>query len=170
MPDVFKAMLHKGRRKGISVIECIILMIIVGVAFGAIFTTAAWAQRSYTSSKQGKASRELLFSWVQKFESLWSPSPGDIPAKLYEDAMIASESVAEMMNGSSPTGSGIGIGAYRETRINGFTVRATNRGLRDERLLVLEINISTGNKTWVNLQRGYNRYSNETVSDDVVGA
>jgi len=147
------------RRKGISIVECIILMVVLGLTIGAIFTTMAWAQKSYAFGKQDKESRELFFSWVQSFESLWRPNHEDSDPKI-EDAV---EAVAIKMNGTYYGG---------VSRIGVYTVTATDRTPASEvrKRLVLEITIRTAGRRdpWVRLNRSFNWFSNETVSDDVV--
>jgi hypothetical protein len=135
-----------------SIVECLILMIVVGVTFGAIFSTMGWATKSYAFGKQDKESRELLFSWVQTFESLWPNA--------YSDENYAIEAVSKMLGGTW-TGS--------EARIGGFILTVVNRGFVDGRL-ELDIAIRTGDskKNLVNVRRNYNSFSNETVSDDAV--
>jgi len=158
MPDVFKVTFHKTRRKGVGIIECIILMIIVGVTFGAIFTTMAWSQGSYIFSKQDKVSRELFFSWVQAFESTWSPERKDTDTVKMTKATSAIEAVARALNGTYS-----GETAY----IGSFIVRVS-LGSINNGTLPLRINIRSGGKTLVDLERSFNAFSNETVSDDAI--
>ena len=167
MPDV-SVKFYETRRKGIGIVECLILMIILGITFVAIFTTMEWAQRSYAFSRQDKESRELLFSWMQKFESVWDPKydhknpPTD--ADQSAEAMDAIDTVTEMFGGTV-----IGYaGLVRTAHIGGFTVRVENMGLDSEKLK-LRLTIRSPEKVWVEIDRSYNRYSNETVSDDTVG-
>jgi hypothetical protein len=135
-----------------GITECLILMVVVGVTFGAIFSVMAAATRSYAFSKQDKDSRELFFSWVQTFESLWPD--------VYDDPDDAIEAAAPMFGGTWVDG---------KARIGGFILKADNLGLSDGKL-VLRITIQAGDsgKTLVDLKNSYNSFSNETVSDDAV--
>ena len=154
MPAVFQVKFHKTKRKGVGIIESIILMVIVGVTFGAIFSTIVWAQRSHAFSRQNKESRELFFNWVQSFESMY-PHPTMTVSHL-------SEAIAEMLNGTYENGT---------ARIGYFTVTATEKSLVDG-VLVLGINIRTtggDRKVWVDLDRAFNSFSNEPVPDVVEG-
>jgi len=159
MLDDFQVMFYKTRRKGIGIVECLILMLILGVAFSAIFITMGWAQRSHATSRHDRESRELLFSWVDVFESLWQPSIEDTPAELINKGNRAVEDVAIVMNGTSNNG---------VAQIGAFTVRATPT-VNDGRL-VLGITISSAGRRapWVVLERSFNVFCNDTVSDDVV--
>ena len=155
MPDVFSA-LHKTRRKGIGIIETIILMVVLGITFGAVFTTLEWAQRSHAFSRHDRESRELLFSWVQNFEAVW-PS-------LEPDVGNAIRIVSAMMGGSVPTVSGV----THTAQLGLFTVAAQDMG-QSNGARELRIVISGGrNAPWVELNRRFNMFSSETVSDDVV--
>jgi hypothetical protein len=151
-----------------GIMECLILIVVVGLTFGAIFSTMAWATKSYVFSKQDKESRELLFSWIQTFESLWPGDydvdpdvdypPGEVPG-LDDAAEVASNILG---------GTWVG-GETREARIGGFTLTAVDSGTSGGRL-ELRVAIQTGDtkKTLVDLRRNYNAFSNDTVSDDKV--
>ena len=159
MPNVFQFAFHKTRRKGVGIVECLILMIIVGITFSAIFATMAWSQRSYIFSKQDKESRELLFSWVQAFESTWSPERGDSDSVKVNKAAQAIEAVAKALNSKSYSG---GV-----ARIGNFDVTVRLGSLSGGKL-PLKISIRSGGKTWVDLERSFNAFSNETVPDYAV--
>ena len=138
-------------RPGIGLVECLILMVVAGVTFGAMFTTIAWGQRNYAFSIQDKESRELLFSWVQNFESVFPD--------VHDNVNAASTAVAGMMGGTYSNGT---------TRIGGFTITATQNSMNNG-ALVLEISIRTTGerKVWVNLFRSFNTFSNDSVPDVV---
>jgi hypothetical protein len=152
--DVFNVTVQTRRkRKGMGIMECLILMIVVGLTFGAMFTTMAWATRSYASGKQDQESRELLFSWIQTFESLWPNAYGG-------DVDGAIRAASNMLGGTWSNG---------EARIGGFTLTAVDAGLSGGNLeLRVTIRASDSKKTLVDLRRNYNAFSNETVSDDAV--
>jgi hypothetical protein len=145
-------------RKGIGIAECLILILVVGVTLGAIFTTLTWAVKNQSFTREDMACRELLFSWVQNFESLW-------PTRLHprDDVSGAVRAVAGMMNGRWDS-------AKKMARIGPFDVKAEeSRRVNGKMVLKITIRGGGGNgKILVNLERGYNSYSNETVSDDVV--
>jgi hypothetical protein len=127
-------------------------MVVIGVTFSAIFSTMGWATKSYAFSKQDKESRELFFSWIQTFESLW---PGT-----YSDVDDAVEAASSILGGTWAGG---------KTQIGGYTLTAVNSGLSGGSLeMHVIIQVSDSKKTLVNLKRNYNVFSNETVSDDTV--
>jgi hypothetical protein len=137
-----------------GIAECLILMIVVGITFGAIFSTMAWATKSYVFSKQDKDSRELLFSWIQTFESLWPDAYSDV------DEAIKTASV--MLGGTW---------ANNKAQIGGFTLTAAEVGLSGGNLeLHVTIQAEDSKKALVDLRRNYNAFSNETVSDDAVSS
>ena len=148
------------KRKGVSLIEVIILLIVLGVTLGAVFTTMAWGSKSYIFNKQDKESRELLFSWAQTFESLW-PTDETNSNDASSLTSTANEQAQETTRrlGGNVTGT--------RMRIKGYDIAArptaTNNGKID-----LLITISTDQKAVVNLTRSYNIYTTETVSDDVL--
>ncbi|MDR1048999.1 MAG: hypothetical protein LBL51_04520 [Synergistaceae bacterium] len=142
------------KRKGMSITESIILIVVVGITFGALFTVMSWSTKGYAFSKQDNGSRELLFSWIQTFESLW---PGTYGVGGVDDAI---EAAAKLLGGTCKDG---------EARIGGFTLTAENAGLSDG-ILELHVTIRAidSEKNLVDLTRSYNAFSNETVSDDTV--
>ena len=148
------------RREGVSLVEVIFLLIVLSITLGAVFSTMAWAARSYAFGKQDKQSREVLFSWVQTFESMWPTAAYRAnPGSWSSEARGQIQEVGRMM--------GTWDGASNGARIGGYLVTATpsapSTGKMD-----LTITISTGNKTWVEIRRSYNVYSCDTVSDDVL--
>jgi hypothetical protein len=142
-------------RRGIGIVECLILIIVLAVVVGAIFSTLNWSVKNYTFARQGMKGRELLFNWVQAFESQW-PAPGTASP---EDAF---KKVAEALNGRWDSANGL-------IRVNGLTIvpRAGQEvaGRRIINLKIYEGNNTTG-KLIVNLSRSYNIFSSETVSDN----
>ena len=159
MPDDLQVTLYKTRRKGISIIECLILMIILVVSLSAIFITMGWAQRSHATSRNDRESRELLFSWVENFESLWQPGIEDSPGELIDKGNRAVEDVAIRMNGTFNNG---------VAHIGAFTVKATPKVNEGRLVLGISINSSGRRAPWVTLDRSFNVFYIDTVSDDVV--
>jgi hypothetical protein len=139
-----------------GIVECLILIVVVGITFGAIFTTMAAATRSYAFSKQDKESRELLFSWIQTFEALW-PGTYSVPKDKVDDAI---EKTSNMLGGTWSGG---------KTHIRGYILTVADAEVDDGKL-TLHVTIQGGDsrKALVDLTRIYNAFSNETVSDDAV--
>jgi len=158
------------RRKGVSLIEVMILIIVLMVTLGAVFSTMAWANKTYTFGRQDKESRELLFRWVQIFESMWPPTPADDPlwqqpstipaATLTSTAQGRIQRVGNTLGDNSATTNTATIGAYTVTAIP----VASGAGTVD-----ITITIRSHGKTLVrDLVRNYNIYTTDTVSDDVI--
>ena len=147
------------RRKGFGVIECVILTVVLLVSIGAIFATMAAAQRSYTFHKLDRDSRELLFNWVQTFESLWPP-----------DGMAWTSAAASAQANViiQEVGNLLGTYANGVARVGVFTVAAAPGALSNGSIS-LNVTIREGDRgrTLVNLTRSYNIYTTETVSDDI---
>ncbi|MDR3264483.1 MAG: hypothetical protein LBT15_00585 [Synergistaceae bacterium] len=145
----------KVKSRGMSIAECLILMVILMVTVGALFTELTWSARTYSSAKQGLAARELLFSWVQTFESLW-PNFQSKPVDAFKET-------ATVLNGTWDAAGQLG-------RMGGFTVSAVEKG-RAAGVLTLGIRIYSGeNPTgdFVEMDKNYNLFSNEAVSDDAL--
>ncbi|MDR2522772.1 MAG: hypothetical protein LBC93_03620 [Synergistaceae bacterium] len=153
--EVRVTLLKHNRREGIGIIETLILLVVLGVTLSAIFTTMAWTSRSYIFGRKGRESRELLFNFVQAFESVWSPgfvAAGAVPPE--------AEEVARILGGTWDS-------SKKQAAVNGFILKAASRGSTGGSM-VLRITISTEGKNIVELDRAYNIYSNETTSDDKV--
>ncbi|MDR1875448.1 MAG: hypothetical protein LBQ90_10620 [Synergistaceae bacterium] len=142
-------------RKGIGIAECLVLIVVLALATGAIFSTLGWSTGSYTFARREMKGRELLFNWVQTFESLW-PTPGH-PSP--EDAF---EKAANALNGTWDR-------TNRLARVNGFTI-VPRAGQESAGKRVIDLKIYGGNnktgKLIVSMGRSYNIFSSETVSDD----
>ena len=154
------------KRKGVSIVECVILIIVLVVAIGAIFETTALAQRNYTSTKLERDSRNVLFNWVQTFESLWPPD-GMNPhnaADASGAALVCIEQVGNMLGTYSAS--------ERLTRIGALTVVATPSapvgGSMGLNIVIRGSGSSRRSSPLLNLTRVYNLYTTETVSDDVL--
>ena len=140
--------------------EVIFLLIVLSITLGAVFSTMAWAARSYTFGKQDKQSREVFFSWVQTFESMWPTQAYRAnPASWSSEARRQIEEVGKTLGTWDAARSRALIGAYSVT----VTPTAPSVGK-----INLTITIQAGNKTMVELTRSYNIYSHDTVSDDVL--
>jgi hypothetical protein len=138
-------------RKGVGIVECLILIVILVLTFEAINTTLSWSSKSYTL--QEIKGRELLFNWSQAFESLWSAS--DYPQP--EDAF---EKVADMLNGSWDAA---------DVHIGGFTIVA-RAGIPTAGKLPVELKIYAGDtatgKPVVKANKSFNIFPRKTVSGD----
>jgi len=172
MPSVLHHTFYRTKRKGISIVESLILMLVLGVTFGAIFSTLGWAHRTHASSRHDRESRVLLFNWVQTFESFFHlpPAPGDaLVLGTVGHALTASAEVTRLLGGTSSTITG----ANRHTgQIGFFTVEATpvvaaapNDGRLD---LTVVIRSEARRAPWVDLVKSFNRFSNDTVADALV--
>jgi hypothetical protein len=141
--------------KGLSFVECLILIIVVLVVMMALFTELAWSSKSYIFAREDLKSRELFFNWVQTFESLWP----DVCAEP-EDAF---EMTTLTMNGEWDD-------TKKIARVGGLTVEPRDLGQSDGRILIgIKIySESDPQKFMVNVNRSYNAFSNDTVSDDAL--
>jgi hypothetical protein len=162
-PGVLPDALRKTRRKGMSITENLILMVVLGITFGAIFTTLVWAQKTRVHSMLDRESRELLFSWVQAFESFFPPDGPDLGT--VADAVAAGSRATGRLGGVT-----IADTADAHTgRIGHFALTATPTilPLPYYGRINLQIVITSGGRhtPWVDLVRRFNRFSSETVSD-----
>lgn len=142
-------------RRGTGIIECLILIIVLGITMSAIFTTLSWSVRNYTFARQEMKGRELLFDWVQTFESLWPTTDASQPEEAFPK-------VADIMNGTWDKLNNL-------IRVDGFTI-VPQAGRETAGRRVIDLKIYKGDnvrsKPIVNLGRSYNIFSNETVSDN----
>jgi len=169
MPEGPQNLFHKTGRKGASIVESLILMIIIGITFGAIFMTMGWSHRTHMHSRHDRESRELLFSWVQVFDAIWQPELTDNSANLLEiRAAAAIADAVNLMGGAPPTVAG---GVFT-ANINGFTLQVTPTATvtQQDRSLELGILIQTGGRTWVDfraqgMRRRFSGFPNDMVRD-----
>jgi hypothetical protein len=159
MPDSLQNAFYK-KRSGVTIAESLILMLVLGLTFGAIFATMGWAQRSYIHNRLDRESRELFFNWVQAFDARWRPEHDHTNAVLTNRADSLREEVALSLNGTFANG---------VAHIGAFTLEATPRLIDESNRRVIEINIviRSGNRRdpWVNLVRVFSAQSNDGVSD-----
>jgi hypothetical protein len=151
-------------RKGLSIVEVIILMIVVVVAMGAVFVTMTWANRTYTFSRQDLGSRQLLFSWVEGFESLWRNASMDVGA--------TAKQVTEMLGGSWDLSLSQGHIGFLTITAAEVLPRDVSSGKMKLHITILADRVSNSynnKREFVELDRSYNLFSNETVSDDRAG-
>ena len=179
-----------ARRRGVSLVECVILVIVLTIAVGSFFTTLAVAQRNYAYHIQDKRAREVLFAWNQAFESKWSGAfesrrnqTSDSGRGAWE-AFVRNPNVSEINSEIGKTIIETNTGLNYTNR-NGqwlagpFIVSvdipvpaelagAVANGIID---LYITIKPGDGNRVPVNTARkSFNWYSTDTVSDDRVQA
>ena len=163
------ALYEVKRRKGSSIVESLILMIIIGITFGAIFTTMGWAHRTHMHSRHDRESRELLSSWVQVFDAKWQPALDDNNVNALQNrAANAITDAVNMMGGAPPTV----VGGVFTANVNGFTLQVTPVATvtPTDRSLELGILIQAGGRTLMDfreqgLRRRFSGFPNDMVRD-----
>jgi hypothetical protein len=159
MPGSLQSAFHK-RRRGVSIVESLVLMLVLGLTLGSIFATMGWAQRTYMHSRLDRESRELLFNWLQAFDARWQPEADTPGAALENEARALFGDVALNLNGTFANGI---------AHIGAFTLEAIPSFAEDNRRRVLEMRIvirSGGRgQPWVDLNRIFSAQSNDGVAD-----
>jgi len=164
MPNVLLSALRKKRR-GATIIESLILMIVLAVTFGAVFLVLGAAQRTHAHSRADRESRELIFNWVQVFGGMWEPELADDASALMSRAHNAIANAASMMGGSVTA---TGPGNARTVQVRGFSLVATPTVVMaaNDRRLDLHVAIARGgNRNWVDLTRTFSGFPNDLVVD-----
>jgi hypothetical protein len=151
------------RREGVSIVECLILMIVLGITLWAILSTAAWSTELRVFAKQEIDARILASSWFEVFESVDpEPKPPHPPFNLDDTAAYVAEFLDPNTSGTAATG----------FMIHGYRVLAeevdNDDGVRTVRL-TLRWGPGAKRKNPFALVRRINAKSSETVSDDRVG-
>jgi hypothetical protein len=151
----------RGRtaRPGIGIVECILLIIILGVTIAAILSTMEWGSRSYAFAREDLDRRVLLFNWFQAFESFY---PG-----VTNDFADACEQTTDFLGGqwqATSTSPPTGEATVKGTR---FQVRETANG---DGILIMNITVrpSQRERSELVFSKRFNAFSSETVSDDVI--
>jgi type II secretory pathway pseudopilin PulG len=151
------------RRKGVTIVECVILMIILGIVLWAIISTAAWSTELRVFAKEEINARILASSWFEVFESVNpEPLPPLPPFNMNDTAAY----VAQVLD---PTASGNPLTGFM---IQGYRVLAEENSNTDGvRTVKLTLRWGQGSKREnpLVLERKINAKSSETVSDDRVG-
>jgi hypothetical protein len=137
-----------------GIVECIILLIVLGLSLAAVMSAMGWGSRSYTFAREDLDQHLLLFDWFQTFESFY---PG-----VTDDVADACGRVTEFLGGSWNTASR--QGSFREGRIQVREVANADGILR----LNVKVFRNRGGASAFELERRFNVFSSETVSDDVL--
>ena len=146
-----------GKHKGLGIVECIILMIVLGISLWSIMSTVAWSTELQTFARNALDARILASSWFEVFESV-NPEPVDSSFTMQS----ASDFVAGFLDGNYS-------GTYPNYTINSFRVFVNEvtsaDGVRSVELRVDAAGDVKRKKPLV-LLRQINARSGETVSDD----
>jgi type II secretory pathway pseudopilin PulG len=151
------------RRKGVTIVECVILMVVLGISMWAILSTAVWSAELRAFAKEEINARILASSWFEVFESVDpEPQPPLPPFDMNDTAAY----VAKVLdpNASGNPLSGFAIQGYRVLAEE----TANTEGVRSVRLTLRWGRGSKRENPYV-LVRRINARSSETVSDDRVG-
>ena len=149
-----------GRRKGVSIVESLIILVVLGISLWAIMTTIAWSTDLQTFSRQHIDMQILATSWFEIFESV-NPEPFDDDFTM----ATASNRVALFLDtGSVRTWPNYVIHGYR-VNVSGDESGMAPNGVRTVTLR-LESAGGARSKKPVIVSRKINARSSETVSDD----
>jgi len=145
------------RRRGASLVESLILIIVVVMSLGAVFTTVNWSIRSYSAGRQDLESRKVLFTWYQTFEAMWQPQrPNQGFASL---TAMAQDRIETVGNTLGTWHNGVAI-------IRGYTVEAVPTVQENTGALNVTVTISSGGRVLVDSAvRTFNIFFGESVAD-----
>ena len=138
-------------RKGLGIVECLILIIVLVVSFSAMLATLSWGSRSYAFSRAQLESRMLLSCWAETLEAIF-PDVIQEP----EDAF---EHVAKVMGGT--------WNAVAKTAIVHGTKLTAEVLSNVDGILKVGVKIERGEKDFES-NKIFNMYSSATVPDDGV--
>lgn len=141
----FKKMLRR-RRKGVSVVESMILMVVLGISIWAIMSTVLWASEMQSFSRQDIGARIVAASWFETADSI-------PPVSFDSDFSDAIKIVLKQLGGKNDVLWGFSIKPVLISTLNGA------------REIRLTIETSGKNAPFV-ITRSLNQISVETVSDD----
>jgi len=146
------------RRKGVTIVESVILMIVLMLTFGAVFATLGWGQVTHIHSRNSRESMEVLFSFVQAFDAMFQPVGHEEPVvDLVNRADGAFAGAAIALGGTF-----IGTAPLR-AQVRSFSIEATPQP-GPNRSLQLVINVRSGGSTWVNqMTRTFSGFTNDVV-------
>jgi hypothetical protein len=140
-------------------VECVVLILILGISIAAILSTMEWGSRSYAFAKEDLDRRVLLFNWFQAFESYY---PG-----VTDDFMSACTQATEFVGGEWQVVSS-DAPAIGEALFGGMRFRVEETSNLNG---VLEMSVrvrAQGGKPELVFNKHFNVFSSETVSDDVI--
>jgi hypothetical protein len=143
-----------------GIVECILLIIILGISVAAMLTTMGWGSRSFTFAKEDLDNRVFLFNWFQTFESFY---PG-IASNFIDACAQTTAYVGGSWDAISAVAPARGDVIFKGLR---FEVRETSNG---GGVLVMSVKVypSQNTKSEFAFDRRFNGFSSETVSDDVI--
>ena len=134
------------RRRGISMIECLILMVVLGISIWAVMAALVWSMDLQTFSRHDIGSYMYASNWFEALESL---PPGTLAASDFNDAVVAVKNL-------------LGTG-------NAYRIEATRTGPSSGVYTVeLKIFSTSSMRPPFVVSRDINEFSNETVPDDKV--
>jgi len=143
------------RRRGASLVESLILIIVVVMSLGAVFTTVNWSIRSYSAGRQDLESRKVLFTWYQTFEAMWQPQDRGAASL----AAMAQTQIEAVGNTLGTWHNGVAI-------IRGYTVEAVPTVQENTGALNVTVTISSGGRVLVDSAvRTFNIFFGESVAD-----
>ena len=133
------------RRQGMTIVEVVILMVVLGLSIWAVMSTAIWASQVQASTRQDMGMRVFASSWFEIAESL--------PAVSFDSGNFTGTiaSVIQKVKGQADT----------PFNIEAFLDRSA-RGAHTIRLVLSP----GGKKSSVTYTRGVNSISHETVLND----
>ena len=136
------------RRKGLSIVECVILMIVLGISIWAVMSTALWTVEMETFARAETDARLLGASMFEHFEA--------VPPSSFEDHFSeALEKVIHEMGGNSST-----------STIHGYHYKVVELSSENGvRVLELTLTPQNSKKTKITWERHINGFSHETVED-----
>ena len=149
-------------RPGIGIVECIILMVVLGITIMAILATMGWANRSYAFAKEDLDRRTTIFNWIQAFESFFPPPGYNAPGTVAH-ALSACIDATNYLGGSWNA-------ANMEATLKGTRLRVRSEPSITNGVLVMELRAYQpgGASAQVTFTKHFNCFSSETVSDDFV--
>jgi hypothetical protein len=100
---------NKIRHRGVSVVECLILIIVLGVILAAVMTTTIWAKSLQAFVRADMRESILTSSWFEIFESL---PAFDVEAD-NETLDASRQFVAERLGGNRDYIAGFRVKAYK---------------------------------------------------------
>ncbi|MDR1978474.1 MAG: hypothetical protein LBQ42_07055 [Synergistaceae bacterium] len=138
-PEVWR----KQRRKGISIVECIILLVIVSVTIGAIMQTIAWSIGLQTFSREDLGIHIFVNNWFEALESL-PPSRLGMGNSDLEDASVPGGKIVDQVKARMGRASPYKYEASRAGPVNGtYTIRLEvwpSSKQRSSRVVLRDIN------------------------------